>query len=337
MMIFVVGSSRSGTTMVGRILGQNEQVFTFNEIHFFEQLWNPQAPRVPLAPEAAIQLASRLLTIQRDGYFRQRDTYVYADEARSLLADAPADLSAPEVFQQFIEYETCLHGKTIGCDQTPRNVFYLRELFDLYPDAYVVNMIRDSRDVLLSQKNKWKRRLLGASNIPRRELLRTYANYHPITMGLLWKAAVAAADRIGKHPHMYTMYFERLVEAPEQELRKLCAFLEIEFHSSMLAVPQIGSSHREDRSDVLGIDPERANRWQTADAERTDLLLCQMVTRAQMQRHGYTPANFPINWAALAFTLLNWPLKIGLALLLNAGRVQNLSTAIRKRLLPARS
>jgi hypothetical protein len=30
-------------------------------------------------------------------------------------------------------------------------------------------MIRDPRDVLLSQKGKWKRRTLGAKNIPRKE------------------------------------------------------------------------------------------------------------------------------------------------------------------------
>ena len=39
-MIFIVGNSRSGTTMMGRILGNNPNVFTFHELHFFEQLWS---------------------------------------------------------------------------------------------------------------------------------------------------------------------------------------------------------------------------------------------------------------------------------------------------------
>lgn len=37
-MIFIVGSSRGGTTMMGRILGLNSQVKTFGKLHFFEQL-----------------------------------------------------------------------------------------------------------------------------------------------------------------------------------------------------------------------------------------------------------------------------------------------------------
>ena len=37
--IFVVGNSRSGTTMMGRILGNHPDIFTFKELHFFGQLW----------------------------------------------------------------------------------------------------------------------------------------------------------------------------------------------------------------------------------------------------------------------------------------------------------
>ena len=40
-MVFVVGNSRSGTTMMGRILGNHPDVYTFGELHFFGQLWSP--------------------------------------------------------------------------------------------------------------------------------------------------------------------------------------------------------------------------------------------------------------------------------------------------------
>ena len=36
--IFIVGSSRIGTTMMGRILSNNSKVFTFKELHFFNIL-----------------------------------------------------------------------------------------------------------------------------------------------------------------------------------------------------------------------------------------------------------------------------------------------------------
>ncbi|MBK9638971.1 MAG: sulfotransferase [Bacteroidetes bacterium] len=34
-MIFVVGNSRSGTTMLGRMLGRNSRVYKFPELHLF--------------------------------------------------------------------------------------------------------------------------------------------------------------------------------------------------------------------------------------------------------------------------------------------------------------
>jgi hypothetical protein len=35
-MICIVGNSRTGTTMLGRILGRNSAIHTFSELHFFE-------------------------------------------------------------------------------------------------------------------------------------------------------------------------------------------------------------------------------------------------------------------------------------------------------------
>ncbi|MGY8951594.1 MAG: sulfotransferase, partial [Flavobacteriales bacterium] len=37
--IFIVGSSRSGTTMMGRILANHSDIFTFKELHFFGTIW----------------------------------------------------------------------------------------------------------------------------------------------------------------------------------------------------------------------------------------------------------------------------------------------------------
>ncbi|NIP95612.1 MAG: sulfotransferase, partial [Akkermansiaceae bacterium] len=42
-------------------------------------------------------------------------------------------------------------GKRIPCTQTPRNVYYLREILGAYPDARVIWMVRDPRAVLCSQ------------------------------------------------------------------------------------------------------------------------------------------------------------------------------------------
>ncbi|WP_263786843.1 sulfotransferase [Salinibacter grassmerensis] len=57
---FVVGSSRSGTTMMGRILGRHPAVYTFHELHFFEQMWSPGAGTFTDRTEA-VEVATSLL------------------------------------------------------------------------------------------------------------------------------------------------------------------------------------------------------------------------------------------------------------------------------------
>src|SRR4051812_43958248 len=40
--LFVGGNSRSGTTMLGEILGMHAQAFMLTELHFWEKLWTPE-------------------------------------------------------------------------------------------------------------------------------------------------------------------------------------------------------------------------------------------------------------------------------------------------------
>lgn len=40
LLIFVVGNSRSGTTMLRRVLGNHLQIYMFDELDFFEQQVN---------------------------------------------------------------------------------------------------------------------------------------------------------------------------------------------------------------------------------------------------------------------------------------------------------
>lgn len=330
--IFVVGNSRSGTTMMGRILGRHPEVFTFQELHFFEYLWSPKSSPVSLDVRQAKVLLGRLFTIQRDGYFRQQSPHSYVEEVDHVVQSLSGPITPSAVFSTFLSYEADRHGCQIACDQTPRNVFYLQYILNAYSKAKVVNMVRDPRDVLLSQKNKWRRNRLGARNRPKMEMLRSWANYHPITISMLWNSAIRAGDRLVEHPQVFQLRFEDLLGAPEAYVRELCAFLDLEFNSSMLQVPRVGSSYVSDRPGQLGIDPNIAGRWQKDTSSAVDLAVCQRITRDNMARHGYVKGDIRPNPFKLFWVGITWPVKTGLALLLNLGKARNIFQAIRKRL-----
>lgn len=83
------------------------------------------------------------------------------------------------------------HKKEISGDQTPRNVFYLTDILQRFSNSKALVMVRDSRDVILSQKNKW--RASERRGQSRFEVWRTRLNYHPITASYIWNQGIKAA------------------------------------------------------------------------------------------------------------------------------------------------
>ena len=68
--IFIVGSSRSGTTMLSRILGNHSKIFTFRELHFFSRLCDSSLSS-ELSNEESQRLLAKLLCVQKNGIFYQ--------------------------------------------------------------------------------------------------------------------------------------------------------------------------------------------------------------------------------------------------------------------------
>ncbi|UFP95420.1 sulfotransferase family protein [Gloeobacter morelensis] len=332
-MIFVVGNSRSGTTMMGRILARHPEIFTFHELHFFEEMFAAKEQAKSLASQEAARLFARLIDMQRVGYLQQRDPNQFLAEAEGCISQAgAASLTAPAVFEAFLKYETALNDGRIACDQTPRNVYYLPEILRIYPQARIINMVRDPRDVLLSQKRRWQRRFLSGNKTPLRESLRTWVNYHPITISRLWNAAIRAAEREQPHPRIFHLRFEDVVAEPEGTVRSLCDFLELQYSQSMLEVPQIGSSTTADRPEVRGINRDRAGSWQKGGLSLAEIALCQSITKVYMERNGYKPQPVRLPVVDLVTNSASFPLKLGLAFLLNLNRMRSITETIKRRL-----
>jgi hypothetical protein len=331
-LIFVVGNSRSGTTMMGRVLGGHRDVFTFNELHFFEQLWQPTKEPEALDARKAKELLTTLIAYQRDGYYAQIKPWNYLDEAGTVINAINGPMTAPAVFQAFINHECAKHNKTIGCDQTPRNLYYIEELLALYPEAQFVVMVRDPRDVLLSQKNRWKRRRLGAKGTPWWNALRTWAGYHPETISLLWRSGVAAGDRFKDDPRVCVLRFEDLLSNPEPQLKRVCESVGIGYDPAMLDVPRVGSSHQTDRPTERGLDPGAAGRWKQGGLTITELAVCQRIAAEHMARHGYDIEPVKASVLSLAWCRVTWVFKSALALALNFRRIRNLRESVRRRL-----
>lgn len=329
--IFVVGNSRSGTTLVGRILGCHPTVFTFDELHFFEELWNPDGKPIELSPAEAAYLFAELLNIQRNGYLTRGKTADFISEADSLVSELQPPFSPLSIFAIFLDYEAKKSGKTRPCEQTPQNTLYIGEILQEFPEARVIHIVRDPRDILLSQKRRWKRPFL-ADNIPKKEAIRYWLNYHPITISKIWQGNINSVSKFSQDSRVKEVRFEDLVSNPQQIVTEICQFLDLTYSEELLAVPTIGSSNTRDDSVTSGLDRSKVQNWCSGGLKEVEIFWCQKLTEILMEKYGYELKAISPNPLNLALSLLSFPIKLALAIPFSLNRVRNLKTAIARRL-----
>jgi len=333
-LIFIVGNSRSGTTMMMRIMNNHSMIHSINEPHFFEKMWTPKDDGKRISRDVAFDLYAKLFTCQRAGFFEEVEKHVakYTEEINELipkLGDHPTRMA---VYTSFLKYETKVNGKTIPCEKTPQNVFYLKEILEKYPNARIINMVRDPRAVMLSQKRKWKRRALGADFMTKKETLRLQINYHPLAVSKLWNAAISAAKPFESEPRFKTVRFEDILQQPEETVKAICEFANFPYESEMLQVPHAGSSSEADKKSELGIRKTRAKGWLEKGLTKTEIVICQSTCGELMDEFQYESIDVKVNPLELAWKYLIFPFKMVLALLINLNRMRSIGDTLKRRL-----
>jgi hypothetical protein len=320
--------------MLGRILGNHSQVHTFGELHFFEQQVDvPTVSNRPIWTKVKLTiLLERLLTSSRDGFFNTVIPGKYKDDVQSILSIVNNN-DAVSSYRAFLDFETEKNNKLIPCEQTPRYLFSVEEILEIFPGCRIINMVRDPRDVLLSQKHKWRRRFLGAKTIPLIEAFRSWVNYHPYIITRLWVSAVRESQRHKKSKRFVTVRFEDILESPENEVKALCKFVGIEFEKNMLTVPRVGSSMRSDNPEKKGIDGSHSAAWKKGGLSKGELSICQQIAAREMKLLDYKFELISISVQQKVFSMLSFLLKTPIALLMNLRRNKNIFQSIRRRLL----
>ncbi len=317
MKLFVCGNSRSGTTMMSRILGNHPEIFSFQELHYFDELLPD--PRQEITLEKATKLYATLCSIQRNGYFAKREPEQFRSEAEKAL-QLSEDLNGLSVYEKFLTEKTREQGKSIPCEQTPQNIFSSNILLKAFSKAFIIIMVRDPRAVLLSQKNKWMRRTLSGGKIPLREAIRTRINYHPVTISRLWKSVMQESLKLSDNKWVMLIRYEDLVENPESTIQQLCNKIGISFDNKMLQIPITGSSNTGDVPSNTGIDVSRTHQWETGALNDAEIGICQDLNRDIMEQFGYVPKNVNANTLMIIGYKLMLPFQLILIAMVNVKR-----------------
>jgi hypothetical protein len=149
-----------------------------------------------------------------------------------------------------------------------------------------------------------------------RDAFRVLSNYHPITLTKLWKTSATIAQRHRNSNRYRVVLFEDLIEAPEQQMKSICEFLEIEFHQSILDVPQVGSSNKRHDYSKRGISADVVDAWRPR-LPKGDIYLCEKIAGDLLETFDYQPVSKG-SWALRAVaSLFRFPFHVFGSLIFN--------------------
>lgn len=272
--VFIVGVSRSGTTLMRRVLDRSSRLSIASENHFLGHLLAREGARHYFHKVGDLrddQNVRRLTELIWSGEFQQRSRlreispywvwliqYVPREEfeARVLASDR----TDKGLFTALMRLRADRRGKPVMGEKTPAHLAYVDTLLEWFPHGRVVHMLRDPRAIYLSEV---RRRGERAVTVPYRQLVRVpplFRGFILHQVAWVWAGAVRRHRELSRrYPDAYRLVrFEDLVRDPRSTLSSLFDFLGVEWDEAVLK-QQVWS-----KGTLLGqkgFDAGAADRW----------------------------------------------------------------------------
>jgi hypothetical protein len=141
---FVVGCPRSGTTLLSVLLDRHSRLCVPPETAFFDEI----APRLP-----AVRDDAALLQVLR-AWRRLPELQLEAPAVLAhLLSQSGGPLSPERVLSGLLDLYAQARGKPRCGEKTPQHLAHAHTLLRCFPDAPILCLLRDGRDVALSLRS----------------------------------------------------------------------------------------------------------------------------------------------------------------------------------------
>ena len=269
--VFVTGCERSGTTLLGHMLGRHPDCVCLPEAQFIHDLTS-RTGAAERRPAAEL----------RDFMVRHPRFRIWGFPAPDLPAAwRGAEITARDAVLWLVESFAAANGKagaTRWVEHSPRSVLMLPRLFDHFPDARALHLVRDGRAV-------------AASSL--------FLDWGPVDIeeaAQNWTRALAHGHAGTRHlgpERAMTLRYEDLVSAPEDTLEAVLGFLELE-----RAGPDRGGeasplpAYTREQHRLVGAppDPSRIESWRERLSPRR-IEIFEHLTYDLLRSHGYRPVN----------------------------------------------
>jgi hypothetical protein len=270
--IIVVGYPRSGTTMLQLMLHAHPRIAIPPETRFVLTAYENRRTFGDLGDRQRREALGRWIVSRPETKFADLGLDPEATIARITAGPATLGAALGTIFQAYAGR----FDKPRWGDKRPAYLQNLDVILRLFPNAQIINIVRDGRDCVASLKEMtWHRRGLHATIAA-------------------WARAVDDARRAARNlprDQWHQLRYEDLVADPATELIRLCAFLGEDYDPAMafpskvarVAVPAHKSWHQRTHEPVT---TGRVQSWQTR-LSAEEIALCEAALGSRLSMCGY--------------------------------------------------
>ncbi|MEO1671907.1 MAG: sulfotransferase, partial [Cyanobacteria bacterium J06631_2] len=214
--LFIVSSGRSGTTLLNSILNASQQIHIPYESDFIARAFPFYQGRQQLNEADYIKLIDMFMQSSRPRGWGMKEDYLldYLIESQpQTFAEVDSALSGAYHLQQGTT--NCLWGI-----KAPVLIASIDRIMQVYPEAKILHIVRDGRDVCLSyqQVHAQSEVKFGPKSL--------------LANALYWLDGLKRIEEY-KSSQIYEFRYEDLLVNPDVELQQICQFIGIKYDESM--------------------------------------------------------------------------------------------------------
>jgi hypothetical protein len=297
---FIFGHARSGTTLLTRLARLHPEIHCNYQAHFFTR--QPLLKSLVNTPEA-----EEWLTRKSNRWNQGRDL-------SPLVLRAAADF--------IMERDALREGKMIVGDKSPSSTIHgqaVRDMYAVYPDAKLIDIVRDGRDVLVSERfrnfveeSKFltleDKRIIAALKVESSPFtdgsrsIFTETFIHRVAQG--WVKNLTETEDEGRRlfgENYFDLRYEDLLTQPFDEMRKFWKFLGVKnidpaldktLHEEMASNPDEEWQSKRNEGIASFLPKGQAGNWARLFTEK-DKSVFKEVAGKMLIKWGYEK---DLNW-----------------------------------------
>lgn len=265
---FIIGTQRSGTTLLRLILNSHSKICIPEEATFLMPFMNKKILSFNRALDDSRKEKIKKYLLNN---YQFKKWHINETDLDNLLK---TELNYSELISEIYNLYARNEKKEIVGDKTPPFIRRLNIINQNYPNSKFIYIIRDGRDTYLSLKAK-----------------KHYSAKSITIKSLEWRIKNHCIEKhLQKcHDKKFLIRYEDLITYPKKKVKEICTFLKVNFEDNMLDYWKNSDLYIDKEHSYKinsPVDPNNKFKWKK-NISKNDLLKYQFFSKNFLLKHNY--------------------------------------------------